>query len=203
MKKFLCLLMLLTLLTSAFAFSGCALANTGDSDEVAGIYGIESYVYRNATGENISYGDRYDYLLIVLYEGDTAKVIYKPTADDNGEKEEVSLDTTYTMTFGDTEKPEKVTSVQLASFPLGALGVSTGATGSDPVTFTFFPIREDLVLNKRSLTKNGQGSLVNVGPRFEFNKISSKTTDKKLDKAKQRQTDTRENRSDTTTTDEE
>ncbi len=184
--------------SSALLLTGCNLFNNGSSDEVVGIYGVSEYFYRDKDTVTHNYADKFDYIILVLNGGSTGKFIIKPV-----DKDEFSFDVTYSNTYGDANKPKKVTSVKITPFVYSSQillsgNVTSGGTGT---SLNFYPVREDIVYRRAVLTsveKNGTKSIVSVVEKMELHKLYNKPTDARIEKAKQKQINTRDSRTNST-----
>lgn len=199
MKKLLSVTLIVLLLTGvAVAATGCVF-NDGSLDEVKGIYGIESYWYRDVNGMTNNYADAYDYYIIVMNdeeaEGEntySGKIYCKPV-----NSEESAFDTTYVVNYGSDGKT--VDSISIAGITSANSARSSGSTVNPPSSaartlFSFYPKREDMVCASNSLTKNAQGSVVMVKSHQQFGKMYGSITDERIEKAKTKQTADRTSR---------
>lgn len=170
-------LVAILIVTTALTFTGC-IFNTGD-------------------GKTYNYADKFDYYLLVLYKGGesekTGKVILKPVGG-----EETSYDVHFTLEF-DEEKSKVVKKVIVKDFRLPTYGDSTGTLSFEEpaeVSFVLYPKREDLTY-RITPSKIEDGKWKFSKNLLEFNKISSRTSDKKIERAKKKQTNFREKRGST------
>ena len=186
-------LVAILIVTTALTFTGC-IFNSGAEKEVYGVYGVDRMFYNSYDGKTYNYADKFDYYLLVLYKGGesekTGKVILKPVGG-----EETSYDVHFTLEF-DAEKSKVVKKVIIKDFRLPMYGDSTGTLSfAEPAeaSFMLYPKREDLTY-KVTMIGNGFKTNKNL---LEFNKISSRTSDKKIERAKSKQTNSREKRGNT------
>ena len=186
-------LVAILIVTTALTFTGC-IFNSGAEKEVYGVYGVDRMFYNSYDGKTYNYADKFDYYLLVLYKGGesekTGKVILKPVGG-----EETSYDVHFTLEF-DAEKSKVVKKVIVKDFRLPTYGDSTGTLSFDEpaeASFMLYPKREDLTY-KVTMIGNGFKTNKNL---LEFNKISSRTSDKKIERAKSKQTNSREKRGNT------
>lgn len=186
-------LVAILIVTTALTFTGC-IFNSGAEKEVYGVYGVDRMFYNSYDGKTYNYADKFDYYLLVLYKGGesekTGKVILKPVGG-----EETSYDVHFTLEF-DAEKSKVVKKVIIKDFRLPMYGDSTGTLSFDEpaeASFMLYPKREDLTY-KVTMIGNGFKTNKNL---LEFNKISSRTSDKKIERAKSKQTNSREKRGNT------
>lgn len=198
MKKIISVaLVAMLIVTTALTFTGC-IFNSGAESEVYGVYGVDRMFYNAYTGEKYNYADKFDYYLLILNKdsGDvkTGKVILKPT-----DGEEVSYDIHFTLEF-DEENSKVVKTVVVKDFRLPTYVDSGEYVGrlsfTEPTEakFTLYPKREDLTY--RITPAKIDGGLKTSKNLLEFHKISNKTTDKKIERAKNKQTKSREKRND-------
>lgn len=186
-------LVAILIVTTALTFTGC-IFNSGAEKEVYGVYGVDRMFYNSYDGKTYNYADKFDYYLLVLYKGGesekTGKVILKPVGG-----EETSYDVHFTLEF-DAEKSKVVKKVIIKDFRLPTYGDTTGTLSFDEpaeASFMLYPKREDLTY-KVTMIGNGFKTNKNL---LEFNKISSRTSDKKIERAKSKQTNSREKRGNT------
>lgn len=198
MKKLLISLIICVVVISAFLLTGCNLFNSGSVKELKGVYGVSEFFYRAVTGNTYNYANKYDYYLLIINGDGTGKVIIKPVDGD-----ESSYDVTYAPVSGDAENQGKVTSINVTSFltpsfSLNGNNVSLGFYLSETHTsFAFYPVREDLTYRKDVLKKNSSGNVVTVTQKLEFHKISGTVSDKRIQRAKEKQTNNRDERTNT------
>lgn len=153
--------------------------------------------YNSYDGKTYNYADKFDYYLLVLYKGGesekTGKIILKPVGG-----EETSYDVHFTLEF-DAEKSKVVKKVIIKDFRLPTYGDSTGTLSfAEPAeaSFMLYPKREDLTY-RMTPSKIEDGKWKFSKNLLEFNKISMRTTDKKIERAKSKQTNSREKRGST------
>lgn len=195
-KVFSIALVAILIVTTALTFTGC-IFNTGAEKEVYGVYGVDRMFYNSYDGKTYNYADKFDYYLLVLYKGGesekTGKVIIKPV-----DGEETSYDVTYSLEF-DTENEKVVKKVNVIGFRLPTYGEATGEMSfAEPaeIAFVLYPKREDLTY-RITPSKIEDGKWKFSKNLLEFNKISSRTADKKIERAKKKQTNFREKRGST------
>lgn len=189
-------LVAILIVTTALTFTGC-IFNTGAEKKVYGVYGVDRMFYNSYDGKTYNYADKFDYYLLVLYKGGesekTGKVILKPVGG-----EETSYDVHFTLEF-DAEKSKVVKKVIIKDFRLPTYGDSTGTLSfAEPAeaSFMLYPKREDLTY-RMTPSKIEDGKWKFSKNLLEFNKISMRTTDKKIERAKSKQTNSREKRGST------
>ena len=199
MKKMISVaLVAMLIVTTALTFTGC-IFNSGAEKEVYGVYGVDRMFYNSYDGKTYNYADKFDYYLLVLYKGGesekTGKVILKPVGG-----EETSYDVHFTLEF-DEEKSKVVKKVIVKDFRLPTYVESGAEVGilsfAEPTKaeFMLYPKREDLTY-RMTPSKIEDGKWKFSKNLLEFHKISNKTTDKKIERAKKRQTKFREKRND-------
>src|SRR5574344_236898 len=161
MKKIISVICIIALLSGiTVAANGCIFSN-GSLDEVKGIYGVEEYWYSDINKVTHSFGETYDYYIVVLYdtaaEGDNTyngKVYCKPT-----DGEEDAYDVTYTVVY-DTEKTSTVSTIKIHNFKwnnysldANCNAVDSSASAGDTVDFGFRHKSEDIVCKQSTLKK--------------------------------------------------
>lgn len=112
--------------------------------------------------------------------------------------EETSYDVHFTLEF-DEEKSKVVKKVIVKDFRLPTYGDSTGTLSFEEpaeVSFVLYPKREDLTY-RITPSKIEDGKWKFSKNLLEFNKISTRTSDKKIECAKKKQTNFREKRGST------
>jgi hypothetical protein len=197
MKKIISLIILLVLLLSGVALiASCNLLNNGSERELAGIYGVSDYFYRDVEQVTHNYADKYDYYILVLNEDKTAQIIIKPVGG-----EETIINTTYTVTFA-TDEPKRVQYVAIKNFPLSNYGSYLHSNVSEPLTtdatsFSLYPKREDLAYSTSEWRSNSEKKLVFVKLKYVFHRMYNTVTDNKIERAKKKQTENIDKRADT------
>ena len=170
-------LVAILIVTTALTFTGC-IFNTGAEKEVYGVYGVDRMFYNSYKGGE---------------SAKTGKVILRPVGG-----EEASYDVHFTLEF-DAEKSKVVKKVIIKDFRLPTYGDSTGTLSfAEPAeaSFMLYPKREDLTY-RMTPSKIEDGKWKFSKNLLEFNKISMRTTDKKIERAKSKQTNSREKRGST------
>lgn len=191
MKKIISIILItLLFVSSVFAMTGC-IFNDGSEDEVHGVYGVDRMFYKDYAGmKHIVAGD-FEYYLLVLNDDDekTGKVIMKPV--DGKEK---SYDVSYYFEY-DSSDGKVVKYVKVKDFRPPVYSETTYALSfAEPqeVSFTLYPKREDIVFSRiHSKIDDGLKTSKNL---LEFHKISGKTTERKIERAKKQQIRNRDKR---------
>lgn len=182
-------------------FAGCNLFNNGSIDELDGIYGLNSYYFRDVESNTHTFGDKYEYYLLVI-NGSTAYVVYKKI-----DGEEYSYSTSLTTAMSkDSDGGESVDSITVLDFR----GLTFGGSGDNYSTisateaykFNFYPMRETLTYKDVTLKRNSNDGLVSVRTQLSFIKMYNKTDNNRIEKAKIKQLNTIDSRSDNTSSEE-
>lgn len=186
-------LVALLLVTALLATTACNPFKHGYEKEVPGIYGIKTLFYKDINGVFHSFGEKYDYFLIVLYADKTAKIISKKVDD-----EEKIFETTYALIF-DEESTNIVKYVTIQNFDvIGATETTPGNPvfmegTAENIQFSLRPMLENLVntdYDYRIIDKHLKSSKM----KYTFHKIYDRTTDRKIARAEKKQIRSRESR---------
>ena len=153
------------------------------SDGYTGIYTLTSYSSEPYESSSVSFGDKYDYIIMIVRENGTATFKYKLFQGEEGE-----YSTKYTVEY-DSEDPTKVNKIIFDEFYTVS---KTSVDSTDPkydlvvlvseADFVFRPKLHNLNYNY-SNTKIIDKHFRTQRLRCHFHKMFDKITDKNIEKA--------------------